>query len=48
MQDRSTVCAECTKGSEIILNAPDGTQGDVGDVKSHFFLFGDSVCVGAG
>ena len=24
-QDRSTVCAECTIGSEISLDAPDGT-----------------------
>ena len=24
-QDRCTVCAKCTKGSEIILDAPDGT-----------------------
>ena len=24
-QDRSTVCAECTIGSEICLDAPDGT-----------------------
>jgi hypothetical protein len=25
MQDRCTVCAECTTGSEIILDAPDCT-----------------------
>ena len=25
MQDRYMVCAECTIGSEIILDAPDGT-----------------------
>ena len=25
VQDRWTVCAECTIGSEIILDAPDGT-----------------------
>jgi hypothetical protein len=25
MQDRCTFCAECTTGSEIILDAPDGT-----------------------
>ena len=24
-QDQCTVCAECTIGSEIILDAPDGT-----------------------
>ena len=25
VQDRSTVCAECTIGSDIVLDAPDGT-----------------------
>jgi hypothetical protein len=25
MQDRCTVCAECTTASEIVLEAPDGT-----------------------
>jgi len=25
VQDRCMVCAECTMGSEIILDAPDGT-----------------------
>jgi hypothetical protein len=25
MQDRCMVCTECTIGSEIILDAPDGT-----------------------
>jgi hypothetical protein len=25
MQDMCTFCAECTMGSEIILDAPDGT-----------------------
>ena len=25
VQDRWTVCAECTIGSEIVLDAPDGT-----------------------
>jgi len=25
VQDRCTVCTKCTIGSEIILNAPDGT-----------------------
>ena len=24
-EDRGTVCAECTIGSEIVLDAPDGT-----------------------
>ena len=46
-QDRCTVCAECTIGSEIILDAPDGTCSDVGHVESHFDLFGDGVSVDA-
>jgi hypothetical protein len=25
MQDRCTVCTECTIGTEIVLDAPDGT-----------------------
>jgi hypothetical protein len=25
MQDRCTVCAECTIGTKIVLDAPDGT-----------------------
>ena len=35
-QDRCTVCIECTTGSEIVLDAPDGLLGDVGHVESHF------------
>jgi hypothetical protein len=49
VQDWCTVCAYRTIGSEIILDAPDGTLGDVGHVKSRFDLFGDvlvSVQVG--
>ena len=46
MQDRCTVCAERTIGSEIVLDAPDGLLGDVGHVESCFGLFGDSVSVG--
>ena len=26
VHDRCTVCAKCTIGSEILLDAPDGTQ----------------------
>ena len=47
VQDRCTVCAEHTIGSEIILDAPDGTLGDVGHVEPRFDPFGDSVSVGA-
>jgi hypothetical protein len=46
-QDRCTVCVEYTIGSEIILDAPMELLGDVGLVESHFFLFRDSVTVGA-
>jgi hypothetical protein len=44
-QDRSTVCAEHTIGSKIILNAPMDLLGDIGHVESHFNPFGDSVSV---
>ena len=47
LQDRCTVYAKRMIGSEIILDAPDGSPGDVGLVESCFFLFGDSVSVGA-
>jgi hypothetical protein len=40
-------CADRTIGSEIILDAPEGTPSDVGHVKSHFGLFGDGVSVSA-
>ena len=46
-QDMCTVCVECTIGLEIVLDTPKGLLGDVGHVESHFFLFGDSVRVGA-
>ena len=34
-QDRCTVCAEHTIGSEIVLDAPNETLGDVGHVESY-------------
>ena len=46
-QDRSLVCVECTLGSEIVLETPDELLGDVGHLESRFFLFGDSVSIGA-
>jgi hypothetical protein len=46
MQVRSTICAECTTGLEIILDAHDGTVDDMGHVESCFGLFGDYVNVG--
>ena len=45
--DRCTVCAECTIGSEIILDAPMELLGDVRHVESCFGPFGESDSVGA-
>jgi hypothetical protein len=45
-QDRCTICAECTTGSEIILDAPDGLLADGGLLESHFGPFKNSVSVG--
>ena len=47
MQDRCTVCAKRTIGSEIIFTHPMEHLSGVGDVESHFGPFGDSVSVGA-
>ena len=47
VQDRCTVCAKGTIGSEIILDHPMELQGDVGHVESHFDPFGDGVSVSA-
>jgi hypothetical protein len=47
VQHRCAVCAKRTIGSEIILNAPDGSPRRVGHVESRFDPFGDSVSVGA-
>jgi hypothetical protein len=43
VQDRCIVCVERSIGSKIILNAHDGTAGDVGHVESSFGPFGDSA-----
>ena len=37
------VCAKRTIGSEISLDGPDGTLGDVGEVEARFGPHGDSV-----
>jgi hypothetical protein len=37
------ICAKRTIGSEIILDAPDGSPRLQGSVKVHFILLGDSV-----
>ena len=47
VQDRCTVCAKRTIGSEILLDVPMVLLGDVGHVESCFGPFGDSVSVGA-
>ena len=47
MQDTCTVCVKRIIGLEIILDAPDGTPGDVGHVEPQLFPYGDSVSVGA-
>ena len=43
VQDRFTVCAKRTIGSEIILDAPDGTSGDDAQVEARFGPFRDSA-----
>ena len=52
VKDGCMFCTRHTIGSEIILDAPDGTTSmerlaDVGHLDSRFFLFGDSVSVSA-
>jgi hypothetical protein len=47
VQDRCTVSIKHTIGSEIILNAPDGTPSDEAQVEAHFGQFGDNVSVDA-
>jgi hypothetical protein len=42
-QHRCIVCDKHTKGSEIVLDAPDVLLGDEAQVEAHFGLFGDSV-----
>ena len=43
VKDRCLVCARCTIGLQIILNAPDGTTGDEAQVEARFGPFGDSA-----
>ena len=44
VQDRCTVCAKYTIGSEIVLDAPDGTPlGGKAQVEACFSPFGDST-----
>jgi hypothetical protein len=46
IQDRCTDCAECVTGSEIILDAPDGTLGDMDQLEARFSPLGDGVNLG--
>jgi hypothetical protein len=41
--DRCMVCAKCTIGLEIILDAPDRTLTDEAQVDARFGPFGDSA-----
>jgi hypothetical protein len=45
-QDRCMACAERTISLKVILDTPDRTHGDVGQVESHFGPFRDSVSIG--
>jgi len=42
-QDRCTVCAKHTKGSEIVWDAPNVLLGDVAQVEARFGSFGHSA-----
>ena len=46
-QDSCTVCVEHAIGTEIVWTHPMELLDDMGHVESHFFLFGDSVSLGA-
>ena len=43
VQDRCMVCARRTIGSEIILDAPNGTTSKEAQVEAHFGPLGDSA-----
>jgi hypothetical protein len=43
VQDRRTVCAKRTIGSQIILDTPKVLLGDEAQVEAHFCPFGDSA-----
>ena len=43
VQDRCLICARRTVGSEIVLDATDGTTGDEGQVGARFGPFRDSA-----
>jgi hypothetical protein len=43
VQDRCMVCAKSTIGTEIILDAPDGTPRFEAQMEAHFSPFGDGA-----
>ena len=43
VQDRCMVYARCTIGSEIVLDAPDGTTSNEAQKEAHFGPLGDSA-----
>jgi hypothetical protein len=43
MQDRCTACAKCTTGTEIVLDAPNGTPTFEAQEEAHFSPFGDGA-----
>jgi hypothetical protein len=43
VQDRCTVCAKTTIGSQVILYAPDGSPSDKAQVEPRFGPFGESA-----
>ena len=43
VQDRCTVCAKCTIGSDIVFNAPMVLLGDEAQVEAPFSPSGESV-----
>ena len=45
VQDSCMLWAKRTRGSEIVLDALDGTTGEEAQVEAHFGPFGDSVNV---
>jgi hypothetical protein len=47
MLDRCKVCVERTIGSKMLSDTSDRNLDDVGQVESHFSLFGDSVSISA-
>ena len=47
VQDSCTVCAKRMIGSEIILDAPDGTPSDMAQVEACFSSFGGRVNIDA-